>query len=167
MTNEEKLQKDPLITLLVENKINSTLTGGCIIDILEDRKPKDYDFRYISDMDLQKVGATYMYETKTAKTFKTKKFVIQVLKTLKEDFDFKISTVELKISFNYPVAITIDDVSFNNKMLIPQEKSFIEKKNALNSLRRIPHWRRKGYNIADETYMSLLNVVGKSSSNNS
>lgn len=57
--------------------------------------------------------------------------------------------------------------SFENKVLIPSETAWTEKKNALNSLRRIPHWRKKGYEISDVTYLSFLAVVGKNSNYNS
>jgi hypothetical protein len=52
-------------------------------------------------------------------------------------------------------------------MTIPCEKAWIEHKNALNSLRRLPHWKNKGYSINDITYLSLLGVVGRNSNINS
>jgi len=52
-------------------------------------------------------------------------------------------------------------------MLIPCEKAWTERKNALNSLRRIPHYKNKGYTINDTTYLSLLGVVGKGNNYNS
>ena len=63
--------------------------------------------------------------------------------------------------------MTIDKISFENKVLIPCEKVWTEKKNALNSLRRIVHWKNKGYKINDITYLSLLSVVGKGNNYNS
>lgn len=65
------------------------------------------------------------------------------------------------------LTLILDETSFEKKILIPTEKAWIEKKNALNSLRRIPHWRNKGYTINDTTYLSLLGVIGKSNNINS
>ena len=71
--------------------------------------------------------------------------------------------------FNYQkrFSLVLDETSFNNKTLIPTQKAWTEKKNALNSLRRIPHWKNKGYEINDVTYLSLLSVVGKGNNYNS
>jgi len=64
-------------------------------------------------------------------------------------------------------SLLLDFAEKENKMLIPCEKAWIERKNALNSLRRIPHWKSKGYSINDITYLSLLGVVSRNSNINS
>jgi hypothetical protein len=138
-----------------------------VVDIIEGSIPKDYDLSYISQECIVKLGLVYSHETKTAKTFKKGDITIQLLKTVKEDFDFKISQTTLGVNYKKEMNLTIDKISFENKILIPTDKAWTEKRNALNSLRRIIHWKNKGYSINDMTYLSLLNVVGKSEYKNS
>ena len=52
----------------------------------------------------------------------------------------------------------MDEDSFDNRLLIPV--SYDERK-AKNALFRIPLWRRKGFEIPDIKYLSLLNVTTK------
>lgn len=172
MTQEqEKLfREDPLIKLLLESSSPSSiiLIGGAVIDILEGRKPKDYDFQLNYFPDVDKFGLEYQYETKTAKTFKKGEFTLQQLKTSPSDFDFKISQATLMIkAHKNELTLTLDKNSFDNKTLIPTDICWGVKKNALNSLRRIIHWKNKGYTINDITYLSLLGVVSKNSNYNS
>lgn len=170
MTKEqEKLfRADPfikMVTEITEGISSIALTGGAVIDILERRKPKDYDC--VGTLYESKLGLEYSHETKSAKTFKKGDLTIQLLKTDKADFDFKISQARLVINYKKELTLEIDENSFNNKILIPCEKAWTERKNALNSLRRIPHWKNKGYTINDTTYLSLLGVVGKGNNYNS
>ena len=171
MTKEQEnsFRADPLIKMILETEKLSTvrLVGGAIIDILEGRKPKDYDFEANCAPNTQEMGLEYQYETKTAKTFKKGDLIVQLLKTDKADFDFKISQASLTIDYKKQLTLEIDTNSFENKMLIPCEKAWIERKNALNSLRRLPHWKNKGYSINDITYLSLLGVVSRNSNINS
>ncbi len=167
MTQEQKelFEKDPLVKLILETEGMGSveLIGGAVIDILEGRKPKDYDFKPGYTPTTEKLELEYLYETKTAKTFKTKDgLTIQFLKTNSQDFDFTISQSKIRIDYKKQMTLEIDHISFDNKILIPTEFAWKEKSKAINSLKRIPHWRKKGYIIADETYLSLLNVVGKS-----
>jgi len=135
---------------------NTTIVGGCLIDILEDRIPKDFDVISSETTPFEKLK--FIYSTKTADTFETESgLIIQKLKTQKTNFDFKISTVTLE--FQSANKLEIDEVSFNQKTLIPI--SFENANNCLNSLRRIPHWQKKGYSINDKTYLSLLNQALK------
>jgi hypothetical protein len=166
---EELFRADPLIKLLLETEGISTvkLIGGAVLDILQGKTPKDYDFALGYFPDPKKFEMDYQYETKTAKTFKKGEMVLQQLKTLPEDFDFKISQATLEVNYKKVMSLTIDKTSFEKKILIPTDKAWTEKRNALNSLRRIPHWRNKGYTINDTTYLSLLGVVGKSNNINS
>ena len=171
MTQEqtELFKADPLIKLLLETEGISTvkLTGGAVLDILQGKTPKDYDFLLSYFPDPIKFGLDYQYETKTAKTFKKGELILQQLKTLPEDFDFKISQTALGINYRKELSLTIDQPSFEKKILIPTDKAWTEKRNALNSLRRIVHWKNKGYTINDTTYLSLLGVVSKSNNINS
>lgn len=165
---EELFKADPIISLALEQNITSVkLVGGAVIDILENRKPKDYDFFSLSLSEANKLGFTYSHDTKTATTYVKGDLTIQSLKTDISDFDFKVSQATLTWNYQKKLTLILDETSFTNKVLIPAEKSWTERKNALNSLKRIPHWKKKGYTISDETYLSLLNVVGKSRNQNS
>lgn len=165
---EELFRADPFVKMITEisEGISSViLIGGSVIDILEGRKPKDYDC--VGTLYENKLGLEYSHETKSAKTFKKGDLTVQLLKTDTTDFDFKISQARLVINYKKELTLEIDKNSFENKTIIPTDKAWTERKNALNSLRRIPHWRNKGYTINDTTYLSLLAVVGKGNNYNS
>ena len=174
---QEKLFKaDPIISLALELDVsNIELVGGAVVDILEGRKVKDYDFLNFSSHDAKKLGFKYSHDSKTATTYINDEsanllkgnFTIQALKTDSNDFDFKISQSQLYFNYQKNLSLIIDEISFDNKLLIPANKSWLEKKNALNSLRRIVHWKNKGYTINDITYLSLLSIVGKNNNYNS
>jgi len=168
---EELFKADPFVKAVLELDENSSiqLIGGAVIDILEKRKPKDYDLiGYVSSTLLKDLGLVYQYETKTAKTYRKEKLIVQILKTEKADFDFKISEATLTIHpESKGVTLSIDEQSFKNKMLIPCDKCWSERRNAMNTLHRIVHWAGKGYKINGVTYLSLLGVVGKSTNINS
>lgn len=176
-TEQERLFKeDPIISLALELNVGDIkLVGGAVIDIIEGRKVKDYDFLNFSLHDAKKLGFKYSHDSKTATTYINDKnanlikgdFTIQALKTDINDFDFKISQATLSWSYQQKLNLILDESSFNNKVLIPCEKAWTERKNALNSLRRIPHWKSKGYTINDVTYLSLLSIVGKGNNYNS
>lgn len=157
-----KLVKEALGTLFNQEY----LVGGAVVDIIEGRTPKDYDFIGFETRanKLYEAGFNFVGETKTAKTFEKDGHTIQILKTDKDDFDFTISqsTVNLK-----SLVVIVDMMSLENKILIPPRNSFHNKQNALNSLRRIVHWKQKGYSIPDSTYLSLLGVLNKSENVNS
>ena len=143
------------------------LVGGAVIDLLEHRVPKDYDFIGLNLTDkhfraLVEAGYSFDFSTRTATTFSKGPIVLQFLKTSLLDFDFTIgqSTFSLKHK-----ELKIDLISFHNKNLIPV--NFESRRNALNSLIRIPHWKKKGYMIDDLTYLSLLGSVGAKTNINS
>lgn len=170
MTQEQEgvFKADPLIKLILENNLNNLkLVGGAVIDILEGRKVKDYDFLAMTDTEVLKLGFKYSHDTKTATTYIKGDLIVQRLKTNINDFDFKISQATLTWNYKKELQLTICETSFENKALIPCDAAWTEKKNALNSLRRITHWREKGYKISDITYLSLLSVVGKNNNINS
>lgn len=160
---EELFRRDPLIKLLLETEAVGTIeiVGGAVVDILEGRKVKDYDFKLVNGYIAERLKLEYLHETKTAKTFKKGDIVVQFLKTNPENFDFKISQATLIINVNKKMSLNVDKISFNNKILIPCDLAWENRKNAVNSLKRITHWKKKGYSIADETYQSLLNVISK------
>jgi len=136
------------------------LVGGAVVDILEGRTPLDYDFVAASDADIDIFkcnGFKFVSVTKSAITLKKQKIVVQFLTRSLVEFDFKIS----QSTYNFRTKkLTIDLISFEEKTLIPT--SFINEEYAIRSLVRIPHWRKKGYDIKDVTYLSLLNVIGTS-----
>jgi len=162
MTETDKLREHPKVILLkdllkVLNFQRVLLIGGAVVDILEGREPKDYDF--IGGADHSKLtdeGFKFLGETKTANTYVKDGFILQFLKTSPQEFDFKIGQATYDILKD---KLEIDQTSFENKMLIPL--SFDSSARVLNSLQRVPHWNRKGYTLPDSTYLSLLNVVGK------
>jgi hypothetical protein len=133
--------------------------GGGLIDLLEGREPKDIDIflkhnRNIYHEKLIKFGFKYISDSSTAKTFSFGGYVFQLLKKSITEFDFKISKSTYSISHD---SWDIDLISFRDKTLIPD---FLASPGMiLNSLSRIPHWRKKGYTISDVAYQSLLNKL--------
>jgi hypothetical protein len=152
----EKLKKDAFLSFLVneENKYKFTLTGGAIIDILEDRSVKDYDFVSLDNNFLSL--CKFEYETSFSISYSYKSFKIQLLKTSVSDFDFRISQSLFQKHYNGDTTITIDNVSFMNKTLIP-----CNFENPIEKLKRLVHWKRKGYNIHDITFTNLITILNK------
>lgn len=143
------------------------LTGGAIVDIIFGRIPKDYDIITTdSTWDREEFcnlllyyGFKFQYETKYASTFIKEGMTFQVLKTKIEDFDFKIGQSRLNFDNGRHFRFDIDYVSLKEMTLIPTTKSFFDPKYALNALRRIPHWKKKGFAIDERTYLSLLDTA--------
>lgn len=171
---EKKISNDPVIKDFIRmvkeyNSEKSTngnhqqpiLIGGAVVDILEGRKPKDYDFKGRSNGHIEifrRNGFVFAYESQTSITLTKGDIVVQFLKRDPLTFDFKIS----QASFNlHKEELKIDEDSFKSKTLIPLtfDKSQVDR--ALNSLRRVPHWVRKGYSIHNKTYQTLLSIVVK------
>ncbi len=143
---------------------NIFLIGGAIVDLIENREPKDYDIMGVSDSQVKhllKAGYEFQYDSRTSKTFKKGKVVVQLIKATLEQFDFKISQSRYNLSSRKAsTRLIIDEISLNNKILIPVR--WDDKINAINALKRIPHWKKKGYDIHEKTYLSLLGVVTNS-----
>lgn len=167
--NKELILQDKVIKELldyyVEKPLYSTLdlVGGAVIDLLEGRKPKDYDFiggGNAFKKVLEELGYKWAYETKTSSTYKKESIAVQILKTKKTEFDFKIS--QASFSLTKTRKLDVDELSFNNKVLIPL--SFDNKTMVVNSLKRKIHWEKKGYRMPDETYLSLCNALYKNQS---
>lgn len=161
--NKALLDEHPKIKILKEifDKCNGIeLVGGAVIDILSFREPKDYDLiNYIPsiyDKYLLDAGFFFQYETKTARTWVRNKIIIQTLKTNKDNFDFTIS----QASYNLKSAwLTLDTISFDERVLIPTPIAFEDKSHARNSLSRVKHWQNKGYKIPTATLKSLKRVA--------
>lgn len=133
------------------------LIGGAVIDILEGRKPKDYDFIGGGTLFTDKLlanGFKFECKTKTATTYKKGKTIIQILAISPQHFEYVISQAAFKLKAK---KLEIDEISFKNKTLIPV--SFDSMSQVKAALVRIPHWQNKGYSIHDKTYLSLLNAV--------
>jgi|SRR5690606_7814550 len=184
----EKLESHPVIKQFMEiiakaneNKkysyIEAHLIGGAVVDILDDRDPKDYDFETtdlsFSNFINDNKDFVFMYETKTAKTYNFNGIIIQLLKVPTTQFEFKISQSKFiiqngKIGYKKELeanTIHIDRVSFDQQQLIPT--SFDDLRVVRDCLMRIPHWHRKGYHIRDETYLSLVRAAFSLKSNKS
>lgn len=142
------------------------LTGGAIIDILLNRIPKDYDILCNDESHRDKLvdlflkyGFKFQYETKYSITFIDEDITFQILKTKIEDFDFKIGQSKINFVDDISFKFEIDFRSLKEMTLIPTTKSFFDPKSALNALRRIPHWQKKGFTIDERTYLSLLDTA--------
>lgn len=143
------------------------LVGGAVVDLLEGRKPKDYDLKcniISSEIDFaKKLGLKYKWDTKVATTYEREGIIVQFLKTDIKDFDFKIS--QSKLEFGTKQNLIVDNVSFENKILIPV--NFTDRYRILNALKRKVHWEKKGYRMEDQTYLSLLNALDNRTNTNS
>lgn len=137
-----------------------TLCGGAIIDILEGRVPNDYDMLSISEKMVKALELEYEHSSRTADTYSKNGVIVQNLSINKDHFDFTISQTTLSIHEKMSISdFDIDLKSFNSKKLIPCDLSWKLPSNAIASLSRIPHYRKKGYTISDITYGSLLGVA--------
>jgi len=159
---KEKIKNLPFVVAL--KKIskwggNIELVGGAIIDILEDRIPKDYDFIGITNNDFAKLtelGFVFSHDSKTAFSFTFEDYSIQFLKGIKSEFDYTISTSSYSI---HSETLTIDEISFTQKKLIPTAFTYEKKHKSINALKRVLHYNKKGYSLPEETYISLLNNI--------
>jgi len=133
------------------------LAGGAVVDIIEGRKPKDFDFVEWRDDDLVKfreAGFKHTYTTKSSITMEKDGIEVQFISFSLKQFGFKIE------QSNYNIVrevLTIDEDSFTNNVLIPV--SFKELQNLRSAAFRIPHWIKKGYHIPDMTYLSLMSCA--------
>lgn len=133
------------------------LIGGAVIDIIENRQPKDFDC-----LDGQNTPNKlhYISDSNYAQTIMYKGLKIQFLKqNHTNNFDFTIAQNTVTIRKN-AVEVTYQDLdSLLYKKLVPV--SYENQKMVLQSLSRIPHWQKKGYTIDELTYSSLLNTLRK------
>lgn len=174
--NKESLDNNAVLNIFREElkNVDAVLTGGAIVDILEGRVPKDYDFKYDAYLrDKLDELAVLKYVSRTAITYDLKGYEIQLLKRDPLDFAFTIEQGEYNIKTN--TLKNFDEQSFKTKQLIPtsisenfpKSSKFLEvrivndKVSATESLMRIPHWRRKGYEINDITYSTLIKIATK------
>src|SRR5690606_5969417 len=72
---------------------NIKLAGGAVIDILEDRTPKDYDIVNAGANHIamfEAAGFVFVSDSKTAVTYERNAMIIQFLKIRLEEFEFRI-----------------------------------------------------------------------------
>lgn len=149
------------------------LTGGAVTDIMDGRKPKDYDFVGWTDKTVERLldgGFIFVSETKTAKTFKKGYIVVQLLHTFIENFEYTISQATYAINsrsrheknntlgLKVYGRLEIDELSYIDKVLIPV--NFHDRGQVYSCLARLPKWQAKGYTLPEMTYLSLLNAYG-------
>lgn len=149
------------------------LVGGAAVDILDGRKPKDYDI-YIQDNNIRQYGYReilkrlsdtddfkLIYTSATAYTFNFKGYKVQILKTEPSDFMFEIEKSQFSLKkgkFQY-----FDIVGFESKMLIPNdEHGKIEEKDLITMKRRVKRWSQKGYKMHRITYKSTKRLLKRS-----
>lgn len=156
----EKIKSHPKVKIIKELlPYSGTLTGGAILDIAEGKEPKDFDILNADRAKFIISGFIFAGETKTATTLIKGDLIIQLLKTIPDNFDYTIS--QGKYDFRTEKLIDFDELSYNSKILIPTRVAFENKENALNSLQRLPHWQKKGFRLPDTTYQSLLGVISR------
>jgi len=160
----DRLKDHPTIVMLKEVLGESRsygdkllLAGGAVVDILEGREPKDFDFINWGEPELvkfRKAGFKHTYTTKSSITMEKEGIVVQFISFKLKQFGFKIeqSTYDI-IKGN----LTIDEDSFNNKVLVPVNFDLFQ--NLRSAAFRIPHWVGKGYHIPDITYLSLMSCT--------
>lgn len=170
---EDKLKTDECLKSLMgepflKEACSLKLTGGAVIDILEGRKPKDYDFININKNELERFylkvpDLKFLYSSKSANTFLYKdKYILQSLNSDIEDFPFTIeqSSFDLKKG----KLERFSTMSYFSKTLIPNDGRFqgrvITDK---NFKARIKKWEGKGFKMPDITkksYMSFTKSTG-------
>lgn len=168
MTKEDKegytlkISEHPVVKQLAEiflSRSDVHLIGGAVLDIMEDREIKDFDLLgWGSDATkiLVENGFIFVSDTKTAITFEKESVVVQLIKITKEEFDFTISQTRFVFRSKN---LVVDEVSFDSKILIPV--SYEKRGQVMATLKRIPHYIKKGYKMPEVTYLSLLNTLSK------
>ncbi|HLS53746.1 MAG TPA: hypothetical protein VK031_07220, partial [Tissierellaceae bacterium] len=126
------LKSHPVIKELKESIISMSksphahLVGGAVVDILEGREPKDYDFNVsFCGKGWVKINENpdfkFLYNSATAITYLFKgKYVVQILEKQSEYFPFFIEKFKYNIVTETMVTPNpFTEVSFNSKKLIP------------------------------------------------
>jgi hypothetical protein len=156
----KKLENHPILKSFKEivGTQNVILTGGAIVDILDGRNPKDYDFIGVNTLHQQKfVDAGYVLysDTRTAKTFKNNGIVVQFLKTKVEEFDYTIS--QGKFNLSTQKLSYFDWVSYDSRTLVCVNLD--DTRNVYDALMRLPHWYAKRFKIVPASYKSMLRFI--------
>lgn len=162
MNDKSLIEIAEKLSLVSDKSVN--LVGGAIIDILDGRVPKDYDFLfsgisienvYKGLMDVEEFE--FISDSNTALTYLFRGKTVQILKkTTTSDFDFTISKAEINVV--NPTVVFFDFTSYKSRKLIPTQSS---RDNPILPLRRIPHWSKKGFECPEITYQGLLTKLVK------
>lgn len=148
------------------------LTGGALVDIAAGKTPKDFDLvvrnkkRKANIIDaLVLAGYRVEHKTSTAITLiQPGKRPIQVLnRTDVNSFDFTIA--QGVYIFEFDLLKYFDYDSYHQKKLFPTECSFNSKTGATNALGRLPHWKNKGFELPDITFLNMLRIATKETIN--
>lgn len=167
---EEKLKNDPgvkaLKAIIEEEKLCDSfkLTGGAVIDILEGRRPKDYDvyttynsYSEISRKLGHRADVKLLYTSETSITLLIKsEFVLQLLKGTIGSFNFEIEMSEFSLGSGK--LSNFDYLGYREKRLVINERC--TKKIPKY---RIKHWKKKGYTINPITLKSHNHKIDKES----
>lgn len=136
------------------------LAGGAVVDILEGRKPKDYDLINANKPTVvtafRNAGFEFVSDSRTAVTYKRNNTVVQFLKMDFRQFEYTISQARYSFHTNQ---LILDEDAWNNKVLIP---TAYNRYMAENCLSRMPHWEKKGYKLPEVTYQSLVKALAGS-----
>lgn len=147
------------------------LTGGAVVDIIDGRKPKDYDIitktaiSAILKKSLDTPELVLLYTSRTALTFMFKeKHIIQILKRNESSFKFTIeqSMFNIKDLVLYSFCVR----SYESKLLIPNDSIFEDDEEVVTQKDfkiRIKKWESKGFNIHKITKQSYLGWCKKDS----
>jgi hypothetical protein len=162
---KEKLSKDLFLNLLKGELENCPmqLTGGAISDILNDRNPKDYDFEYNSDFEKRMKESDkfkLLYTSKSAITYEYHTNIIQLLHKERKDFPYTIEQARYNVR-NGDLQ-DFDHESFEQKILIPNQRAYEEMNIARHVIRRLLKWQDKGYTINPRSFGSVLKIAFKS-----
>jgi hypothetical protein len=143
------------------------LVGGALLNIAEGTIPKDYDFlnTKIIKIIASKKGQ-FICESDTATTYSLFGKIVQILKVSNTDkFDYSIGANKFYINYNfydstYKCNSTLTECpSYQSKVLVPLDYS---RKGAINSLVRLKHWEKKGYNLPEFLYLRLIAIATNS-----
>ena len=159
-------------TILTMSKgSHAYLVGGAVVDILEGRKPKDYDFNVsFCEEGWVKINNNpdfrFLYNSATATTYLFKgKHIVQILEKQSDHFPFFIEKIKYDVVKETIYTLnSFTEVSFNSKRLIPYRAIFREGSITHKAYKqRVKRWKQKGYRIPNITYKSFNKMTtGKS-----
>lgn len=165
---QEKLSQNQVLKdlklLLETNKFCDSfyLTGGAVIDILKDKKPKDFDIYTttpivtVLEKSQDVIDLKLLYTSRTAITFLYKnETTIQILKRPPESFKFTIEQSKYNIKKERLDFFCLN--SYLSKQLIPNDLVFESKEVTKKDFKlRLRKWGMKGFHIHEVTKKSYL-----------